>query len=323
MEWQDDGSLSWDAQAWVQDFMKAAQEGDHETLHVLRFYTFVHTCRLVEAGRMVLDDGREVELPLRAKLAEETVFYDNPPCVPASVAQTGAMQVEVVAGDTLEVAKSLVDSGRNPLVLNMANRQNPGGGVRQGAGAQEEYLFRCSDYFRSLYQFTDNAPEYEVPPHPIHRYPLNRETGGVYSPGVTVFRASEATGYQLIEHPWYVSLVAVAAINRPRLITSPDSDLRIESHLVETTKQKIRTIFRIAAAHGHRDLVLGALGCGAFCNPPAHMAQLFHEILREDEFHKCFNLVVFAIRNDHNSGKWCNPEGNLLPFQREFTAASR
>lgn len=323
MEWQDDDSLSWDARGWIQDFQEAAFEKDHEVIHELRVAVYEHTLRLVDAGCMILDDGREIELPLRAKLAEETMLYDAPPHVATGTNRTGATQVKVVAGDTLEVARGMVDAGLNPLVLNMANRQNPGGGVTEGAGAQEEYLFRCSDYYRSLYQFTDYAQEYEVQPHPTHRYPLNRETGGVYSPGVTVFRASEAMGYRLIEHPWQVSFVAVAAINRPRLVTSPDSDLKIDSHLVEPTKQKIRTIFRIAVAHGHRNLVLGAFGCGAFCNPPAHMAQLFHEVLREAEFHTCFDQVVFAIRDDHNSYKWCNPEGNLVPFQREFSGAGR
>ena len=34
----------------------------------------------------------------------------------------------------------------------------------------------------------------------------------------------------------------------------------------------------------HDSLVLGALGCGAFCTPPAQMARLFHEVLSEAEF---------------------------------------
>ncbi|PKL14600.1 MAG: TIGR02452 family protein [Spirochaetae bacterium HGW-Spirochaetae-8] len=323
MEWQDDDSLAWDARGWIQDFQEAAFESDHEIIHELRIAVYEHTLRLVAAGCMKLDDGRELELPLRGALADETVLYDAPPRIAAAANRTGAMQVRVVAGDTLEVAKELVKAGLDPLVLNMANRHNPGGGVVEGAGAQEEYLFRCSDYYRSLYQFTDYALEYGVQPHPTHRYPLNRETGGVYSPGVTIFRASEAMGYQLIEQPWQVSFVAVAAINRPRLVTSPDSHLKLDRPFVEPTRQKIRTIFRIAVAHGHRNLVLGAFGCGAFCNPPAHMAQLFHEVLREDEFHSCFDQVVFAIRDDHNSYKWCNPEGNLVPFQREFSEDSR
>lgn len=48
-----------------------------------------------------------------------------------------------------------------------------------------------------------------------------------------------------------------------------------------------------------------------------------HEVLREAEFHSCFGQVVFAIRDDHNLYKWCNPEGNLVPFQCEFSGAGR
>lgn len=58
----------------------------------------------------------------------------------------------------------------------------------------------------------------------------------------------------------------------------------IANHHVEPIKNKIRTIFRIGLIHGHDSLVLGALGCGAFRNPPRHVAQLFHEVMEELEF---------------------------------------
>ncbi len=85
----------------------------------------------------------------------------------------------------------------------------------------------------------------------------------------------------------------------------------------EQTKDKIRTILRIAMEHCHDALVLGALGCGAFGNPPAQVAKLFHEVFDEPEFKNQFKEVVFAILEDRNSLK-NSITGNYLPFKKEF-----
>jgi uncharacterized protein (TIGR02452 family) len=51
-------------------------------------------------------------------------------------------------------------------------------------------------------------------------------------------------------------------------------------------------VLRVAAAHGHRELVLGAWGCGVFGNDPAEVAQVFAETLAASPW---FDLVVFAV----------------------------
>ena len=87
---------------------------------------------------------------------------------------------------------------------------------------------------------------------------------------------------------------------------------------VEITLEKMRTIFRIGMVKGHDSLVLSAFGCGAFANPPAHIAQLFHQVSEEDEFKNVFRMIDFAILDGYRTGLKHNPEGNLKPFQREF-----
>ncbi|OAA54348.1 hypothetical protein SPI_08967 [Niveomyces insectorum RCEF 264] len=64
-----------------------------------------------------------------------------------------------------------------------------------------------------------------------------------------------------------------------------------------TTKAKMRLTLRVAAAQGHRELVLGALGCGVFGNPSEDVARCWLEVLREAEFtggHE-WEEVVFAV----------------------------
>ena len=47
--------------------------------------------------------------------------------------------------------------------------------------------------------------------------------------------------------------------------------------------------------------MLGAIGCGAFNNPPHHVALLFKEIFAEPAYAHAIKKVVFAIKKDHNS----------------------
>ncbi len=79
-----------------------------------------------------------------------------------------------------------------------------------------------------------------------------------------------------------------------------------------------RTRLRIGMANFHDSLVLSAMGCGAFANPPAHIAKLFHQVIEEEEFKNAFKLIDFAILDGYRTGLRHNPEGNLKPFQREF-----
>ena len=127
---------------------------------------------------------------------------------------------------------------------------------------------------------------------------MKRNFGGVYSHGVTIFHNTEANGYALLETPWKVNFVAVAANNIRRYMNGRTT---IPDKFIPSTLSLIRTILRIAYNNGQRRLVLGAFGCGAFANPPGHMAQLFKQVFEEPEFQGLFREIHFAIIEDHNS----------------------
>ena len=220
--------------------------------------------------------------------------------------------ISVVNEDSIDVGIKLIDQGYNPIVLDMACAEGPGGGVIGGCYGQEESLFRRSDLYYHTFKFTKYATVFGIQKS-YDQYPLENNYGAVYVRNANIFRHSESMGYKLMDKCSKLSFVAVPAIKDPVLIYNKlsETDTKI-------TMNKIRTIFRIGLKHGHDSLVLGALGCGAFCNPPRHIARLFHEVIIEKEFANKYKHIVFAILEDHNSHKAHNTEGNYFPFKREF-----
>jgi uncharacterized protein (TIGR02452 family) len=295
---------------WKKQFEIASKE--KTGFSELRADIFQNTIKLVKNGGYYVD-GNFINIPNNL-LTEKTEYFTAPDKLEAN--EDYKTEYSVINADCLETAEILVKSGFNPCVLNLASRQNPGGGVISGAGAQEENIFRRSNLYLSLFQFVPYANEYGIKRHE-KSYPLDRNTGGIYSANITVFRGSEKNGYCLLKKPFTVSFVTVPAINAPELIER-NGNLYIADNLVEPTKEKIRTILRIAGKYKYNCLVLGAFGCGAFANPPNHMAQLFKEVFLEKEFINKFKIIVFSIFEDHNSNKRHNPNGNVLPFLEVF-----
>lgn len=272
---------------------------------------FAETVEIVEGGGYETKTGVVVELPNDKAMREGTVLYQHELPIAGETGYEGTTSIKVLEQDCIVVAKGMLERGYNPAVLNLASSWSPGGGVVQGSRAQEESIFRRTNLYRSLYQFAHGGkPDmFATKPEPIdlkktphYKEHLDYHFGGIYTPGATVFRA---TNYELFQKPFQMSFITVAAIKEPVLTPS--------GHLTDTdkdqTRDKIRTILRIGLKHGHDSLVLGALGCGAYGNPPADVAKLFHEIIEEEEFRDKFKMLVFAIIRQR-----C-----FVPFKREFS----
>src|SRR5690606_23862087 len=60
--------------------------------------------------------------------------------------------VHVLDRDTVDCAIDIIKKGYNPLLLNMSDIKTSGGAVEMGSVAQEENLFRRSNYFKTLLQ---------------------------------------------------------------------------------------------------------------------------------------------------------------------------
>lgn len=316
-----DAGCGWDAETWANRFKGIAADvrkwnsaEDRNALRTMRTDVFNDTVATVRKGYYDTESGRVTFNQNHTDaMIKGTKFYDKELCTDISN-ECERTNIAVVNQDCLVEAERLIKNGLNVAVLNMASRRNPGGGVLTGAGAQEENIFRRTNIFQSLYQFAPFAHSYGVMRNE-RQYPLDRNFGGIYSPGVTVFRGTEDHGYPLLRSPFNVAVISVAALNRPEL----SSDNKIVQDFILPTKHKIRTILRIALENGHDAMVLGAFGCGAFRNPPEHIAALFHAVIEEDEFRNQFKHISFAILEDHNSGYAHNPNGNFKPFFDEFS----
>merc|ERR1712136_470589 len=163
------------------------------------------------------------------------------------------------------------DAGMKPAVLNFAHGYNCGGGFEHASGSQEEDIFRKTSVFLSLWPHRreDDGPGVlrrgtwigdfdDALPRQKAFYP-HTPCGGVFSPNVR-----------------FVSRIGEPPF-RPRLL-----------------RQKIRTVFHIAAQNNCDSVVFGLFGCGYFRNPPAEVATAFKELL-QGEFAGVFRAALCAV----------------------------
>jgi uncharacterized protein (TIGR02452 family) len=217
-------------------------------------------------------------------------------------------KVYVTERDCLEasaVMATLENSGR-PLVLNMANAYNCGGSFFGPRGSQEEYLIRNTSLIASLWPHRRRDD---------HRWPEGKKClpsiycetataiyypfthcGAIYTPTVHVFNFFH-----------FCSILSLAQQDLRR--SSSSSSHPFDYNL---TIQNFRTLFSVAAGQGHTTLILGAIGCGVFKNPPDEICQAFAELIFPGgEFHGVFETIIFAI---------IKSEENLTAFERVFGA---
>ena len=199
---------------------------------------------------------------------------------------------------SFEAAKSYAKEGKKVCVLNFASATNPGGGVKNGSSAQEEALCRCSTLYPCL-DIKSNWKDFYLP-HREARNPLYNDDI-IYIPEVLVVKSDVSFPEKLPESDWYkVDVVTCAA---PNLRSVPSNWMNpmagnkaanvTADDLYVLLKKRIDRIFRAAIANGASALVLGAFGCGAFCNPPKVVAKAFYDV--QKNYEKYLDVVEYAI----------------------------
>ncbi len=189
------------------------------------------------------------------------------------------------------VSSNKVVDATDVLCLNFGSAKHKGGGFLKGSQAQEESLARASGLYSCLLQ----ASAYYNANRSSKRHGMYEDLI-IYSPDVPVFRDDNDV---LIRHPWKTSIITAPAPNRGALTqrqsSSNEEGSRVETLVRETFEKRIDMVLSTATHFGHRNLILGAWGCGVFKNDPKMVASLFKKALLKKNFEGAFDNVIFAV----------------------------
>ncbi|MBD2576383.1 TIGR02452 family protein [Oscillatoria sp. FACHB-1406] len=266
------------------------------------------TLEMLDRGFFIAPNGEQISLqPALENAIAQTRLYtpeEGAQLLNAAPSSPGNLATLEVTDETTQIAAYrlvVTESVPDLVLLNFASARNPGGGFLNGAKAQEEDLARCS----GLYPCLLTQPAY---------YEANRANESVlysdriiYSPRVPWFRTRSHDAPNTL---FLASVITAPAPNAGvALQRNPGCAKEIETAL----RRRAGIVLAIAAAQGHRNLLLGAWGCGVFQNQPPLVADAFGKWLSSERFFGAFDRVVFAIY-DRTADK-----ATLKAFQARFS----
>ncbi|KAJ6016028.1 hypothetical protein N7540_010619 [Penicillium herquei] len=226
----------------------------------------------------------------QTEASDESILHQNilPEIQPNLSASRPSITVQ--NADSFTAAQRILNAHPTAKVgvLNMASEKHPGGGWLRGALAQEEALCLRSTLAATLYDSYYPLPEF----------------GAIWSPRVAVFRDEVDRWCRIYtpDHIFIVGVVSLAALRSPKL--SKDKQQFANVGDIRVTKDKLRQVLRVLAQNGITHCVLGALGCGAFHNPPQEVARVYSEVLKEAEWRGNFEEIIFAVLDTRNEGNF-------------------
>lgn len=219
---------------------------------------------------------------------------------------------------TLEAAGAY--KGKKVCIHNFASATNPGGGVVRGSNAQEEAICRCSSLYFNIADIDVKTKFYDKHRQMLRAGNMDARYNDdcIFTPGVMVFKTDTAEPQVMTENDWYpVDVITCAAPNlreQPSNAMNPHSGNQqihlSEKELLELHMKRLKRILSIAQKEGEEVLILGAFGCGAFCNPPRIVAEAMARVIQEFQYN--FLAIEFAV--------YCTPRDtrNFDEFSRRL-----
>ncbi len=241
-------------------------------------------------NKTVMDDTQRLcaehdtlKKSIQDSIAGEYLVLQDGTFTPPAINANGDMKVIVSKERTFEAAEKY--KGRKLCCLDFANYYHVGG-APWSARAQEESMCRISTLYPCLY--AKNQEFYEKHTTEFVNGVID-DMGGddlIFIPGVTVFKTDVAAPTLRPEADWFTTDVIVSAAPQLDLDDSGDGQ-----RYRQAMTSRIQRILDVAAQEKEEVLVLGAFGCGAFCNPPEIVADIFAFLIRSYDF----AVVEFAV----------------------------
>ena len=176
-------------------------------------------------------------------------------------------------------------------LLNMANPIHVGGGFMNGARAQEEQLCHRSNLFPRLKQFRWYGG------YPIH------EGTCLVTPNVDIL-LGDGPDFTPLRKTSSVTIISAAAKKYDK---EPPFSQNLFNYLLDTWV----SVLTAADASGCTDVVVSAIGAGAFHNPPNVVGSALSKALTFSHSTSLRHVHV-VIMNDHNS------RNNVERFRKGF-----
>lgn len=199
---------------------------------------------------------------------------------------------------------------KNTAVLNFANYFVPGGGVIAGCTAQEESLCRVSTLYGKLAtrtmkkEFYEKHMKLETNPKNIDEWKkIGIFNEVIYTTGVKQIKDDYGIGRvgEYVDGATFNVITSAAPDFREY-----DLDRADVSKYKEYMKDLWRMILATAYKNGDKNLVLGALGCGAFLNDPNLVAEAFYDVIIEEgpggtKWAYCFDNIIMPVFTSNKS----------------------
>ena len=259
---------------------------------------------LVEIFKDTMEQCRDNELlknAVRDSIERQYILHDSAPLELTRQPYSAPAEITVSMKRTIEAAEQYKDG--KVCVLNFASSKNPGGGVVNGARAQEECICRITTLYPCL--ACDKVMDNFYLPHRTMFSDTLYNDDLIFTPDVYCIKTDTAAPASRPADEWFkVDVITCASPNLSAYTKIGDSELE------KIQYKRLERVFITAANEGAEVLILGAFGCGAFRNPPEVVAKVMKQLC--DKYSRYFKVIEFAV--------YCPPKNptNYEVFSRVF-----